>query len=95
MGRSHNCGPDTDLFSWSPVVTHGPEVYEELVALTGIEPEGCQFSLVQLGLSSCVSVQVVFQDGPKHLHKPATSQRSHSVEESTSTISAVVTIAEA
>ena len=27
---------------------------EGLVALTGIEPDGCQFSLVQLGLTGCV-----------------------------------------
>ena len=28
------------------VTAQSPQVYEELVALTGIEPEGCQFSPV-------------------------------------------------
>ena len=35
-------------------------MYEELVALTGIEPAGRQFSSVQLGLSSCVFGSVQF-----------------------------------
>ena len=35
-------------------------MYEELVALTGIEPAGYQFSSVQLGLSSCVFGLVQF-----------------------------------
>ena len=51
-----------------------------MVALTGIETEGCQFSRVQLGLSGCVSVQVIFNDGPKHCYEPPPSQRSHSAD---------------
>ena len=36
-----------------PLCAQGPQVYEELVALTGIEPEGWQFSPVQLSLCGC------------------------------------------
>jgi hypothetical protein len=35
------------------VPAHCPEVYENMVALTGIEPADFQFSSVQLGLSEC------------------------------------------
>ena len=44
------------------VVTLGQRVYEELVALTGIERVSVQFSSVQLGLSRCIWVQLV-RDG--------------------------------
>ena len=37
-----------------PVLPRSPQLYGNLVALTGIEPDGCQFSLVQLGLTGCV-----------------------------------------
>src|SRR5271165_226326 len=49
-----------------------------MVALTGIEPDGWQFRRVQIGLSGCVSIQLVFEDAPEHRHEPPTSQRSHS-----------------
>ena len=35
------------------VAPHCPSVYEELVALTGIERVWRRFSMVQLGLSEC------------------------------------------
>ena len=36
------------------VLAPGSKLYENMVALTGIEPDGCQFTSVQLGLSGCV-----------------------------------------
>jgi hypothetical protein len=49
---------------------------ENMVALTGIEPEGCQFSPVQLGLSGCVFSTVGISRCSET--PPRTSQRSHS-----------------
>jgi hypothetical protein len=56
-----------------------------MVALTGIEPEGCQFSPVQFGLSHCKHVQLVRRDMPERRHRvlgrasavPARCQRGH------------------
>ena len=60
-----------------------------MVALTGVEPEGRQFSSVQLGLSGCVSVQFVFHDAPKHRREPATlSLGCHSVSPAYTVVSA-------
>ena len=39
------------------------QLYENLVALTGIEPAGHRFNSVQLGLSSCVFGLVQFATG--------------------------------
>ena len=39
---------------FAPVVGVEPKNGRVLVALTGIEPDGCQFSSVHLGLSGCV-----------------------------------------
>ncbi len=56
----------------SLVITRRPLVYEELVALTGIEPDGSQFSSVQLGLSVCKHVQLVSPAGSGMRHEGAT-----------------------
>jgi hypothetical protein len=43
------------------VTAHSLQVYEELVALTGIERVRFQFSRVQFGLSRCIWVHLVCQ----------------------------------
>jgi len=51
-----------------------------MVALTGIEPDGCQFSSVQLGLSGCVFSSVGIprwsETPPRTADVTAQSQRS-------------------
>jgi hypothetical protein len=60
-------------------MTRCPQVYEELVALTGIEGAWRQFSSVQLSLSGSKYVQLVRRGQPQTCHKlPALSLGCHS-----------------
>ena len=53
-------------------------VYENMVALTGIERAKVQFSWVQLGLSVCKYVQLVRRDLAEMCHRALACQRGAS-----------------